>query len=266
MLLRRHRDEQGSALILGLGIMAVLIIPLVAILTFASRTTSASVTANGLSIISAHSAVTRFIDPQATGTSQQVQLYTPGSNAAKAASNDVNSATLVAWDYSHVGGGSDTSLSMVTTDSRNVRRLDTPSNNDTGLVVGVMNLAGTPGANYSRANAQTGAGCRVVGGAMYQTLPNADTGTTAIPYCWVDHLAMNGDFSATTNRYPDKWGSNTDAQQQWDHYTSGAETLLRLDMAAPWPFNKSVSSLSFYFPGVATFSQNCAVKTDKCYQ
>ena len=251
--MRRRNGEQGSALILGLGLMAGLLIPLVGILTFASRSTTASVTANGLATISANAAATRAVDQSASGRQGQIQLFTPGTVQAQDASNDVNAVVSSAWQYSSAGSSTGGTLSMQTTNS-GPSGITTPGgqgDSSSHLVMGIVNLSGSPSDNYAAAQSNelsNGNGCRSSSGYLKDPI-NGNT------VCWVDHKAVNyPDWTTSSNRNPMGW--TRQGSQQWDHYTSGVETLLKLDMGAPWPFNNTGPIVST-FPGVATFSQNC---------
>ena len=252
----KHRNSQeGSTLILGLGLMVALVIPLVGILTFAARSTTASVTANGLAAISANAAATRAFDPIATNNQSQPQLYQPESDPALRASIEVSQAVQSAWDNSSAGESTGGTLAMETP--------STPGEQgDNNLVMGIINLPATPADNYSAvqslATASSGSsGCRSSDGYLKDTSGNI--------LCWVDHKATNAD---DTPALRNPTGGSDSARQQWDHYTSGTETLLKLDMGMPWPFNNTTPIVS-YFPGVATFSQGCQADSlgpTNCYQ
>lgn len=241
--MRRSQDQQGSTLILTLAFLALMIVPMLAILNMTGRMSTASVTANGLSSSSANAAATRFIDLRATRDQGQVQLFSNNS-AATTAAVEVQKATQEAWKMSSAGGTGAT-LKMLPAAS--------PSDPGSSSVVGVFNLPDAPADNYSATQSANtnNKGCSTASGFAGGVLKDGDGNII----CWVDALAKNA--SGAPTRTP-SWNNS------WDHYSSGAEVLLQLKFQ---PFS-GISILSNY-PGVASFSQLC--KNDSgdvgsCYQ
>lgn len=128
------------------------------------------------------------------------------------------------------------------------------------------------GFNPTNPNA-SGTSYQYGNGVVYQR-----SGTTAPwePSCWVDHKILSLDsryqpFSPLYNGTPDLgkrnssgWGGRP-GQYNWDHYSTGVETLLGFSMGLP--FAGSNSKATIYYPGVATVGQPCDPSIrDKCNQ
>ena len=67
---RLLKSEQGSIMILGLGFLGMLVVPLIAILYFASQGSTAVSVARGTAYSSAYSGLSRSIDFDATLNSE----------------------------------------------------------------------------------------------------------------------------------------------------------------------------------------------------
>jgi hypothetical protein len=243
-MIRGRQEQQGSTLILTLAFLALMIVPMLAILNMTGRMSTASVTANGLASSSANAAATRFIDLPATRDQGQPQLFSNSPEVTTAA-GEVTTATQEAWRMSSAGGTGAT-LDMLPAAS--------PSDPGSSSVVGVFNLPDSPADNYSTtqsANTGSNTGCSTASGFSGGVLKDGDGNII----CWVDALAKNK--SGVPTRTP-IWNNS------WDHYSSGAEVLLQLKFQ---PFS-GISILSQY-PGVASFSQLCkndSGQAGSCYQ
>ena len=262
---KKHNQEDGTILLLGLAVMSFLLIPLLGILAFSSQATTASVTANGLAVSSANAALTRSIDIEATFQNRQSQLYAPGSSDANKASSEVDQAVQSAWKVSQSGTGGNGRIRMMAVgETSNGFKFSSPDNAASASKVGIINLPNDSSANYIQVQGSSASqGCSgnsaFSNGAVYDK-PTTESNKFVV--CWVDHLAKNSDGSFSTNRNPTGWlGSDA---QQWDHYSSGAETALEINLGAPWPLNLT-SDFKAIFPGVATFSGSCAA-SQKCSQ
>ena len=226
---RLLKSEQGSIMILGLGFLGMLVVPLIAILYFASQGATAVSVARGTAYSSAYSGLSRSINFDATLNSGQPQLYQVGSPELQAASTENKQASLYTWAFSGINKAMPAASAAPTalTDFAAYRNSSPAS----PVYLGTVTVSGTPEQAYK----SSAASCRGAEGFK----ANSATSPTEI-YCWVDHRAAAAPSSRIT------FGSNS------DHYSSGAETQFDLLM----PFMAGAPIL-YSFKASASLAQPC---------
>ena len=226
---RLLKSEQGSIMILGLGFLGLLVVPLIAILYFASQGATAVSVARGTAYSSAYSGLSRSIDFDATLNSGQPQLYQVGSPELQAASTENKQASLYTWAFSGINKAmpAASAAPAALTDFAAYPSL-TPA---APVYLGTVNVFGTPEQAYK----SSAADCRGAEGfeADSTTSPNQI-------YCWVDHRAAAAPSPRIT------FGSNS------DHYSSGAET--QFDLLMPFMAGEPVL---YRFKASASLAQPC---------
>lgn len=225
---RLLKSEQGSIMILGLGFLGMLVVPLIAILYFASQGATAVSVARGTAYSSAYSGLSRSIDFDATLNAAQPQLYQVGSPELRDASTENQQASLYTWAFSGINKAmpAASAAPAALADFAAYRKASPAA-----VYLGTVSVSGTPEQAYK----SSAANCRGAEGfkADSTTSPNQI-------YCWVDHRAAAAPSSRIT------FGSNS------DHYSSGAETQFNLLM----PFMAGAPIL-YSFKASASLAQPC---------
>lgn len=235
---RSSRDDHGSIMLLGLAVLGFLIIPLTAILYFASMTSSATITARGTAFSAAYAGLSRSIDQDATLNAGQPQLYAVGSNELNTAATETSTAVSNSWVYSGIGrqlpGSSLVLQDLPAWDGYTANGGTNPLRG-----IGVVNITEAPQAAYTKAQGNgSSQDCRVASGFKKD---GANT------LCWVDHRAQ--ELYQSRNVPSGVFDSDT-----WDHYSSGVETRVRLNMPL---FVSGLQAKKPRFRASASFAQPC---------
>lgn len=235
---RSSRSDDGSIMLLGLAVLGFLIVPLTAILYFASLTSSATITARGTAFSAAYAGLSRSIDQNATLNAGQPQLYAVGSNELNTASEETGVAVSNSWVYSGIGRQLPGS-SLVLQDLPAWSGYTTSGGTNPLRGIGVVNIAEAPQAAYVKAQQNgSSADCRVSSGFK------KDGGNTL---CWVDHRSK--ELYQSRNVPTGSFDSDT-----WDHYSSGVETQIKLNMPL---FVSGLQAKKPRFRASASFAQPC---------
>lgn len=238
--LRSHRtgSQEGSIMLLGLAFLGVVVVPLIAILVYASQASTATQTARGASISAAYSGLSRSVDMQATLEAEQPQLYPVGSPGLAAAETENEAAVESMWRYSNFSAALGAGVTARAPDLANWGGYSKTATSSPPGSLGVVNIrespddaASDPSVNFS---------CTAPEG-----FKSTGTGPALSTLCWVDHRAIN----ATGERTRVNITNDT-----WNHFSSGVETQVQINVPSLFRFETPFEPT---FRSSASFAQPC---------
>lgn len=230
--------QEGSIMILGLAFLGVVVVPLIAILVYASQASTATQVARGASISAAYSGLSRSVDMKKTLESEQPQLYILGSSGLAAAEVENKVAVDSMWRYSNISTAMGAGITAGAADLADWSGYSKTNTSDKPGSLGTVNVGKSPDSAAS--NSLVNYSCSSDEGFKR----NASSGL-AETLCWVDHRAVNsaGQYSRTKI-----------VDETWDHYSSGVETQVKVTIPSLFRFGESFDPT---FRSSASFAQPC---------